>query len=411
MPVPPAAPTIVQQGRAFGSSSTTGPHADLYPTFLGDRIHKWWSDRWPMVSAVQKIRSKPVFGPVWYHFEHQPLPRYATATATATATGGAITFTNHFTRFNQYDVWMNLRTWELVLVTDAIGSIDATVGVTRAWGQRPGQAVLVGDRFKKIGSASGETETAREAVSTVEDKFTFRSQDFRDSIELSSRLNATRLRVEPKLLRRLRSEKFWQHKSDISDSFWFGGLQRTQAAAGERTGSMGLMEHIKTNTWNVNGKLTYGDLASWVSTQIAPWNQQRVLTINTSAHVKQIIASWALEKIQVQAQKEINSWGLEIDNIVLIGGRRCVIMEESVFNESPEMQGMMFVGSPNLAAWRGFDQDLPHGGMPSMQRTTKLVKNIKREDNPTLYKEEIFTSGGWEFWAERAWGFAWNVTH
>lgn len=404
MPTAPAAPTTVS-GRRYLGATTAGVHADRIEVDYGDKIWLYHSDRFPVTSAVQKVRSGVVTSPVWFHFERQPTPRYATVvTADSSAYTAVVVGSGHGARFIKDDIWVNLRTWDAFLVTSI--STD-TVTATSGWGVMPKAAIKVGDRLKKIGSAALEGAKARAAVGTLDDKYTFRAQEFRDSIEITNRLRATRMRVDSDLFMGMKDEKLWQHKNDINDSFYWGRSKRTSGSTGERTASMGLVQHISTNTWNVNGAMTWGDLSSFVSGNIAPWNPESVLMMITSAHVKSIINNWALEHLQVPMS--ISKWGLDIDSLLIVGGRKVVIVEDPMFNESSEMSQMAFVGSLKHTAWRGFDQDYPIAGKASMARSTKFHMNILQDDNPSVTKAEWTTFGGWEFWAERAWGMLWNV--
>lgn len=407
MPTVPAAPTVVE-GRRYLGATAAGVHADRVEEHYGDKIWLYHRDRFPVTSAVQKVRSGVTTSPVWYHFERQPTPRYATVVTTNSGDAAYATVTVQSgagARFMLDDIWVNLRTWDAFLVT-ATPAADVVTG-TSGWGPQPAAAMIAGDILKKVGSAALEGATARAALGTLDDKYTFRAQEFRDSVEITSRLRATEMRVEKDLFLGIKDEKLWQHKNDINDSYYWGRSKRTSGSTGERTASMGLVQHISTNTWNVNGAMTWGSLNSFVAGNIAPWNPESVLMMITSAHVKAIINNWALEHVRVPMS--VSKWGLDIDSLMIVGGRKIAIVEDPMFNESLEMSQMAFVGALNLSAWRGFDQDYPNDGKKVMARSTKFYSDILKDDNPSVTKGEWATFGGWEFWAERAWGMLWNI--
>ena len=422
MPTAPAAPSIhygssgTRSFAAYNSGAVTSFNADLAPLDLGDKIWSYWKDRAPTVSAVMKVNSRPVISPVFYHFEQQPMPQYATCTAAAAAAttptlAQSLTFANDmYKRMLAQQLWVNLRSWEVIRIEAT--PTTSTVTVTRSWGARPGAAVNAGDRWRMIGYAGAENEGAPDSHTTLAEKETFRIQDFRTAIEMSTRMRAARFQIEPDMLAKERSMKMWEHKQMLTSSY-FWGTQMSMAASslasatGDRTSCTGLIDWANVNTINCAGGLSWGDLNSHIAVDLVPWIPSGTLVMITSAAVKSIISNWGLEKVQLT--NDVKSWGIDIDTLVTIGGKRIAIIEEEMFNESPEMQGMAFIGSLGLSSWRGFDQELPYDGQVKLERATRLIPNIKRDNNPTTYKEELFTSGGWEFWARRAWSVMWNI--
>ena len=401
---PPAAPTLTQGARYFGATATgdySSVHEDLKPLEYGNKIHMWWTDIWPTASIVQRINTKPIDVPVWYHFEEDELPYFATADAAAAYDATTLTgaFANHYTRFIQNDIWMNIRTRERMLIN---GTPAANMVVVRGWGAVPGQAILSGDRFVKVGYAAKENGSAPDTVTSLPVKYTFRMQDFRHSIKMSYRLRSTRMQVIPDELKRQRQKKRFEHMRDIRMSFFFGPLNQTQASTGEHTATQGIMDAFTTNTWNVGGALTQPDLFNYIGAKIAPWNRDKVIILATSAHVINIINQWAMEKIQVPANAKIKQWGIDIDHLLMIGGRRVALVEETEFNNDPDMRGFGFIVSPRNHFWRPFKGN-------GYSFTTKLYRDIETDNRPLTYKEEWHTGGGWEHWAERAEGWFWNA--
>lgn len=418
----PAAPTIVQGTRSYGAS--TAANTALLPLVYGNKIHKWWIDRYPTASIVMKVGTVPTPSPLFSHFEQDEVPYFLTANAAGTAaatdfgTSGNSVWGAQFTRFVNGFVYMNVRTLERILVggptTTSTAPTAAAINVVRGWGAYPAAAIVAGDKFVLVSTNYTEGTDAPPSISTQEAQYSFRIADFRDAVDLTDRAIGTEWMVEKDLWKREMQMKRHKHMRDIKLSYFFGGAGRSTAlsisgtagiaALGETTGVTGLIDHITSNIWDLNGNIvTQPDLFDFIGSGIAPWNTEKNLIMATSAHVINIVNQWALDKI-VPTSQDMKTWGVNIDHLVLMGGRRVALVEETEFNNDPTLRGMAFIGAPQkYSKWRPFKGNNING-------ETTFFPDIVKENHPTRQKGEWYTSGGWEHFAERSWGFIKGIT-
>jgi len=401
----PVAPTIVVGSKPF-NASTVKTLAALKPREYGDSIWKFSKDKYPTASIVQKVATKSVGSSVFSRFDQQELPYHATEDVLAAAGDATITFTNHYTRFTLYDVWVNTRTREAVRVNSTVA---AAMPVTRGWGDTVAQACLANDVWVKSVPNFPESSTAPAALSTLEEQHTFYCACFEHSAELTWRMAKTRMEIEPDTRKRLIEQAGEIHTGCLKRSYILGGMGATTAATGETTGVKGLLEHIQTNTWKPqNGGLTRPDLFGWAAEQVGPWCPEKNMIFATSAMVINIINQWVFDKMVVNADSPVKQWGVDVDSLLLMGGRKVALVEESWLNDSPETQGWGFLipapGTRTGSRWRTFDGN-------GLTGSTKLYRNVKTEDLNTTFKDVWLTDGGWDHGPERAYGFIYGIQY
>jgi hypothetical protein len=394
----PTAPTIKAGSRGWNpSAGYEGVLAALKPLNYGDKIWKYYIDRYPTASIVMKVSRKPSISAAWSNFTKDALPHFAVAEATATASGTTLTamFTSHYTRFLLYDTWMNLRTHETIMVTSTPA---ANMVVSRSFGRVPGQAIVVGDKFVRVNQARPEGSTAATALSTIEVEHKFTAAEMSVVAELTDRLAATRMLINPNLRAEGIADARYEFLRAQKLSYFLGGMGLVQATTGEQTGVKGLMDHIETNRLTLNDVLVYSELNSFIGDAIAPNNPDTTIIGATSNRVKSIISSWGLENLTVNAEKLSKEWGYEIDSVHIVGGRKLALVTESFFDENETMQGWMFLLSPKMSQWRPVIGNGINGDV-------HLNKDIKTDDGYKGKKDEWYAMAGWEHGAERAYGF------
>jgi hypothetical protein len=413
----PAAPTLLSGARSYGG--TTGPLAGLLPLVYGDKIWKWWIDRFPTASIVMKVGTVPTPSPLFSHPEQDEVPYFLNTAAAITAastdfgTGTSSAWNAQVARIVAGNVYMNTTTNERVLVLGGAttGTVPTATNITvqRGWGAIPAQAAAVGEKWILVGTNFGEGDVAPPSLTTQEVLSSFRIADFRDAVDITDRARGTEYMVEKDLWKREVAMKRFKQMRDIKLSYFFGGGGRITGATaaitnvtsvGELTGVTGLIDHVTTNVWDLNGNiLTQPDLFDFIGSGIAPNNPERVLTMSTSAHVINIVNQWALDRTSVNAESPIKGWGVDLDHVLVMGGRKVALVEETEFNNDPKLRGMAFIGAPQtFSKWRPFKGNGVNG-------ETTFYDDILKENHPTRRKGEWYTSGGWEHFMERGWGF------
>jgi len=121
-------------------------------------------DAGPLVTITAKTRKKATDDPKIEWFEDQLLPRFDTL-AGALAAGDAVFTPNNVTYFRAGDL-VRVNKNEIVLVTTTPAATDATVAITRAFGEVAAAAAQIGDQLHIVGNSSQEGARGRSVLST-----------------------------------------------------------------------------------------------------------------------------------------------------------------------------------------------------------------------------------------------------
>lgn len=402
----PASPTLKTGARPWNATAgNLGVISALKPLNYGDRIWRYQSDGYPTASVVMKIGRRPSISPSFSNFTQDDVPHWAKTDVAfaATETNLAAEFVNHASRFGANDTWMNVRTREVILIGDSNGSADLTACV-RGFGNMPDAASVIGDRWVKGMTAFPEGSTAPEAVTSLEEEHEFFAAEHSTTAELTDRLAATRMLIDPDIRAKGIRDARDRHAREWKRSFFMGGMGKIQTASGEQTGVMGVIDHCQTHTVAINGGLTFADLKSFVSEGPGPWSPDNVLVLSCSQRVANIVSDWGLENLQMQADRLTKQWGVDIDTLLLAGGRKIALMVESWLDEDETTAGWAFVLPVKMSKWRPVIGNGINGD-------TQLRRDIKTENSYKGKKDEWFTFGGWEHGPERAYGFMTGITH
>lgn len=399
----PAGPTILgREPLAIGGSNTVSSYQ--FPVVMGKQIWQWSKGKYPFSSMVIKFNSVPIPQMSGHHLEDKPMSDWAMWTgADETAGSEATTVDSKITnwdRMNVKDLWINTRTEEVFYMSEVSAS-DALTAVRGGSIGSHTAPMKNGDVLMRVSNQNAEGSEARDSMATVKERVSWSMGLFRDAVEMTTETAATEFyggagaggRSE-EAYQLVKLEDF--HKKQLNNHCIFGPIggdyaTNLSATYGHRIAD-GMFGLIKTNLWNCNGSLTWDQLKGFVM-GIQHYAKGPLMLL-TSSKVIDIITSYGNDYIQITPNQ--NWWGWEFDEL-RIGGVKIALHREELFDMDPYFSGMGVIASPKHVVWHPFSGN-------GINQSTKLVRNIKKENNVHKIKHEMETTGGWEFFIEPAFG-------
>lgn len=364
---------------------------------MGDKLWHLDEIRWPSMSVLMKTRRDPVNNTVFKHLEDEKIPDWVEVTSADSTTGpGAVNFTiANYSRLLAEDLLFNPRTGmrASVVATPTTATVSANMGIGSI-----STANAVGDKLLIYSNANAEDSSARSALSTQKTLKTFHTQWFRHSSSLTwdeadIKLYATnrdRLYQIQQITRR--------HKEQISYSYFFGvdsadiTVAASQATQLDRRSAGGMEPFITTNVWAVpSGHLTRPGLWDALAAVLQYNKDATQIFMATSNRVINIIQGWGWDMMMTQMSDSGQTFGMEFPSM-MVGGKKIVFVHEPIFDEEENLQGTALIYDMGKCLYRPF--------VGAENRDTKLYPNIKTDNNPHVYTDEIATHAGFEFFME-----------
>jgi len=379
--------------------------ARLKPLIFDKEIVDWESDIYPTASIVMKNNRKTKASPIWSRWERKPYPNWANvdaaiAAATTDFTTGMAT---HLTRFTRYDVWMCVRTREVILFNGAAATpYDA---VSRSFGDVPATAMVAGDKLVKVGSAFPEGSTAPAAHYVLEDEILFTAAEHSVTFQATNRILGTRFVVEPNKYESMKEQRRVEFTDMIKRSYFGGGMGNVQTASTEQTGVKGVIGHCDTWTYNFGGILTRPDFFGFVGDGPGRYIRGDI-GIAMSSFGLGIVNNWLTDIARKDSASGVGeSLGFNVDNLKLVAGRNAKLFYESWLDEDPTTQGWFFVFPINKRQGSAF---IEVSG-PEFDGRVQLNDDILKENSYKGKKGEWYTFYGWEHGPEIGYGFGYGI--
>lgn len=367
--------------------------ADTIPVAMGKRLWHLDEVRWPTMSALMQIRREPTDNVTFKHLEDEKIPDWVTVTAADGGTTSVPDITvSDYTRLLIDDILYNPRTGRRVSVDTAPTTATSctTIGTIVT-------ANAVGDKLLIIGVARETGADARTAISTKKVLKTFYTQWFRHTSAVTwDEADVKQYAVAKDRLYQI-DQVTRRHKEEISYSFFFGVSDNDIAGTtyAQRT-SGGMDEWITSNVWTVpDGHMSRPGLFDFAGELLQYNKDASQLMMACSFRTINIISGWGLDVLQTSLEDNGKVFGIQFPGIQL-GGKKLMFVHEPVMDEEPNLQGTAYIYDIGKCLYRPF--------VGNENRDTKLYPNIKTDNNPHIYTDEIATHCGFEFFLEPAFG-------
>ena len=358
----------------------------------------------PLTTMLMKTGRKTVSNPTFYHREQELRPRivtcvyaYAADAATVYVSGSAGTYSIGVdaTYVNPKDTIYNTRTKELMLVT----AVATTTGALTVSPDRAGTsnaAGIAGDELYIIGSTFNEDSTAPAVIMTTEVLKTFYTQIFKDACSVTKSATATEMYHG--------NDRLWQqkikmieHKIKLELSLLLGGPGATPANQ-TVTGEIGytrytvsLLGWITSNKVIVGGNLTASQL--WSAARKCGEYHYGDFLLLCSPMIAGAISSWGIPHMELSPLSK--EYGMDINLVRSPHGNIHIVQERLLRGDVLSGYGFMLP-----MPVQDFIKYRPLVGNGE-NRDTRLLTNIKTDDDPDYYKDEVKTEAGWEFYEEK----------
>ena len=382
-----ATPTMVAGARGLVSIL-----ADTIPVSMAPYLSHLDEVRWPSLSALQQVRREPVDNTTYKHLEDEKIPDWVEVTAADSTY--TLTIAN-YTRLLKDDLLYNPRTGRRLIVYSLA---SATAVVCYIAGSIT-TANAVGDKLLIYSAAGEEGDDARTAISTKKSLKTNYTQWLRHTSAVTwDEADIKQYATDKDRLYQI-DQITTRHKEEQAYTFWFGVADSDVATTGQtfdqRT-TGGMDSTIKSNVWAVpNGHMVRPGLFEFLG-ELLQYNKDAAqLYMACSFRTINIVSGWGLDLLQTRFEDDGKPFGMEFPSIRL-GGKKLVFVHEPVFDEEEHLQGTAYVYDLGKCLYRPF--------IGNENRDTKLYPNIKTDNNPQIYTDEIATHFGFEFFLEPAFG-------
>lgn len=382
--------------------------ADILADSIPVSMHKdlWHLDkhRWPTMSLLMKMRRDPTDNVTFKHLEDEKIPDWVEVTGADAGTAGGvdseITVAN-YDRLLEDDLLYNPRTKRRLIVETTPTS--ATVQV-HDYGTYSTTANAVGDKLLIFSSGRKEGDDARTAISTKKVLKTFYTQWMRHTSSVTwDEADIKQYAVSQDRLYQIEQVRR-RHKEQMSYTLFFGsgssdrqGSPSDAAEGGNaRRLATGLDSFITSNVWSVpSGHLTRPALFDYLINLLQYNKDASMLYAVCGFRLINIVSGWGLDLLQTTLADSGKTLGFEFPAIQ-IGGKKLVFIHEPIFDEHEELSQTAFICDLGKMLYRPF--------VGNENRDTKLYPNIKTDNNPHEYTDEVATHFGFEYFLEPAFG-------
>jgi hypothetical protein len=355
-------------------------------------------DAAPLTTILLKTATDNVDNSTYYHREQELRPRFVTAQNAYTT---SLTLnTTDATYVQAGDVLYNTRTKSLERVTSVA---TPTATVVQGVGGSTSATGAVGDELYIVGSSFLEDATAPNAIMTTEVLKTFYTQIFKDTCRVTKTAVATRMyHGNDRLFQQ--KMKMIEHKIKMELSCLFGGTGAVGTVSGSTTVlpsyTAGLIGWITTNQIDVGGAFTRPILWDAVR-RIAEYHMGDYLLLASPMTIS-VISGWGMDNIQISPNAK--EWGLSLNRIITPFGNVDIANERLL--KGNVLSGYAFLLPLPISNFIKYRPLVGNGE----DRDTKLLTNIKTDDDPDYYKDEIKTEAGFEFFEEKKMAILTGIT-
>ena len=406
----PSAPTQVSAATAFNPTTTAIP-ARLKPLIFDKKIIDWEASLFPTASIVMRDNKLTKGSPVWSYWQRKPFPHWMTVDTAYGVTDPAV-LTTAITaaamriRSSPYDLWMCVRTKEVFQPYDTTLSTGGLATCYRGLGKYPAQALVVGDKLVKVGTAFKGGSLAPAAHSVLEEESLFYATHHQISVEATADVLGTRFVLDEDRFAAMTEARRLEFVDIMKRSFFGSGSTSTAGATtteGINT-VKGLIDHCNTWTYNFNGILTRPDFFGFVGDGPGRYIKGDI-GIAMSSMGMNIVNNWLMEAGTAPMDKDIGSLGFNVDGLKLVAGRRAKIFYEAWLDEDPTTQGWFFVFPLNKAQGSAYVEV----SGPQWDGRVRLDRDIKKEDGYLGRKDRWYAYYGWQHGPEIGYGFGYGI--
>lgn len=355
----------------------------------------------PLVTITAKTAKLSVDNPTFYHREQELMPRKVTITAAAAYNADIVVSDAEGNYFVARDCLFIPRTKEIVLVTaESAGTL--TCSATRGEGGTTAAAVVAGDEAYILPGSFLENATAPASRMALEVLKTFYTQIMRDTCTITKTAAATKMYHG--------NDRLWQqkiklieHKIKLEMLALFGGTGSSVDDASDGVYarfSVGATGHVNTNKVVMSGNFTRPEFHK-VMRQVQKYHYGDHMVF-ASPLVLDIMNGWGYGNYQVAADEKM--FGLDFQRFRTPGGIAHATMHRLL--DGGVLGGWMLIAPMPLKSFMKM-RPLVHAGE---NRDTRLMTNIKTDDDPDYFKDQIKSEIGFEFWEEKKWGLITGIT-
>lgn len=355
----------------------------------------------PLVTITAQSAKLSVDNPTFYHREQEIMPRKVTITAAAAYNADIVVSDSEGNYFLANDCLFIPRTKEIALITaESAGTL--TCSATRGEGGTTAAAVVAGDEAYILPSAFEEDGTAPNARMALEVLKTFYTQIMRDVCQVTKTAAATKMYHG--------NDRLWQqkiklieHKIKLEMLALFGGTGSSVDDDSDGSyirHSVGATGHVNTNKVVMSGNFTRPEFHK-IMRQVQKYHYGDH-AIFASSLALDIMNGWGYGNYQVSAEEKM--FGLDFQRFRTPGGIAHATMHRLL--EGDVLGGWALIVPMPIKSFMKM-RPLIHAGE---NRDTRLMTNIKTDDDPDYYKDQIKTELGFEFWEEKKWALVTGIT-
>jgi len=376
-------------------------------TILGDQIKVAMDEAMqlilpeaaPMITALMKTSKRSVPNTTFKHMEEEPFPRSITFTAAVAVAGVSATVsTTHGSYFAIAATDTNIaipvlvtRTHEVIIVT---GETTGTLTIVKGRGGTTDQAILSGDEGLILATAGREDSSAPEPLSIKKVLKTFYCQMFRDAFEISKTAVGTEMYHGNDRTYQQRM-KLIKQKMDMEYALLLNGSGENYDIDADGVGKMrfatGALGVITgTNVVDCGNNMTrpmlWDALARAGEYHFGDW------WCAGSPLFHRIVNGWAHDAIRPANPVLTKKYGVNLQALETPEGTLNLAKEKILKGNILKKYAFIFpMPVEDFIRWRPFVGGGEDGN-------TKLYPDIKKDNNPQIYKDEYMTHGGFQFY-------------
>ncbi|MEA1999851.1 MAG: hypothetical protein U9N61_11100 [Euryarchaeota archaeon] len=257
--------TVISSGLSTNLYATNEQPVDMHNKMFTNypSIH-------PLIALFTKISTGEAVQSRIDWTEEESIPDKIVLTA-ATGAGTATMTTTQYAYVRNWDLYLNPRTWEIILVDD--DSFSGTITVQRGWGETTAAALVAGDVLYRIGNAYPENTEKAYPRAVKNTNFYNYTQEIVKSTRHSTRsMNETTFFGGKGTKRTENNRKmFYDFRKEAERGILFGtkadASQSSDSSAGNSKTFSGITEKLRngTNYFDFNGVFTETKLDSWLT--------------------------------------------------------------------------------------------------------------------------------------------------
>lgn len=351
----------------------------------------------PFLTFGEKLEGDETSNMQFEWFEDDFLTWTDTAKSAAASTATTV-YVNNADRYAVDMVLWNQTSNERMLVTSVVSASDYIL-VTRGFGETAAATVLADDSLIILGTAANEGAEAQSGLMTTKSSVYNYCQQFRLPYEMTLQAINTETRTGDAWgFESMKAAE--EHKLQIEKALLFGERAKVTASGKERFATRGLKPFIASaNQFNVAGLLPEADFDDFIRSVFRSGSSDarsdtKILLSND--RLLAVINRYPKGKVMVDPKDD--SYGMNISTYITPFGK-LKLVHHRLLDTTYSTTGYGIVFDPANVRLRYFKNG-----------HTKLYKNIKTDNNPTVRKDEYITTVGLEVKHASTHGEISNVT-